>query len=53
VCVYTGKVKFFYSDAEIAARNLRRRNETNHAEYRCSACLHFHVGSSLETRGRS
>ena len=46
-CISAGKKCFGHSEATKVAVALRRRNDSNHHEYRCSACGYSHVGSTL------
>ena len=46
-CSEEGKQSYTYTEARQAARNKRRREGTNHHEYRC-ICTFWHIGTSLE-----
>jgi hypothetical protein len=46
-CSEEGKQSYTHSEARQVARNKRRREKTNHHEYRC-VCTFWHIGTSLE-----
>lgn len=45
-CQYCGKLRFSFTNAQNVAEIQRRRQETNHHEYRCPVGHDWHVGSS-------
>jgi len=46
ICVVENKKMFSHALAAKYALTMRRTKNTNHAEYYCRACEHFHIGSS-------
>lgn len=45
-CSCCGKTSYDHATAKLVAKAKRRREGTNHAEYRCPQNLGWHVGSS-------